>query len=119
MREQEIGVTKEILYDSRYKAIPVTIDAEQVDAVDGKKIVEAGALILGVDGSVFDDRSSKAQPTTASGEIDGVLLYDVDVTHGDATGSLVYAGSVWANKVEPSVTTNVKTKLNQIKFITE
>lgn len=119
MRETEISVSQEILYDSHYKAVPVTIDAEQVDAVDGRKIVPAGTLILGVGGSVFDDRSRKAQPTTASGEIDGVLLHDVDVTHGDAGGSLVYAGSVWANKVQPSVTANVKSKLNQIKFITE
>lgn len=119
MRETEYGVAKNVLYDSRYKAIPVTIDSEKVTAVEGRKIVEAGTLILGVDGSVFDDRKSKAEPTSASGEIDGVLLYDVDVTDGDARGALVYAGSIWANKVQPNVTANVKAKLNQIKFITE
>lgn len=119
MKETQYGVSQNVLYDSRYKAIPVTIDAEQVTAVEGKKLVPAGTLILGVDGSVFDNRDSKAQPTSATGEIDGVLLHDVDVTDGDAIAAIVYAGSIWANKVNPSVTANVRTKLNQIKFITE
>lgn len=113
----EIGVSKEVLYDANFKAIPVTIDA---DKITGEKVVKAGTLLKGVDGSVFDDRTTLAEPADADGDIDGVLLYDVDVTDGNATGSLVYHGTLWANKVnDGTVNENVKEKLNQIKFITE
>lgn len=117
MRNVEIGVSKEVLYDADFKAIPVTIDAEKVT---GDKVVKAGTLLKGVDGSVFEDRSLLVEPADADGEIDGVLLYDVDVTDEDKEGSLVYNGTLWTNKVnEGDVTANVKEKLNQIKFITE
>lgn len=120
MRDLEFGTSKEILYSADFQAIPVTLDAENVDVVDGKKVLKAGTLLTGAEGSLFDDRTDKAVETSgATGDIDGVLLYDVDLTYGDRAASLVYVGSVWANKVQANVTNNVKNKLNQIKFISE
>ena len=108
----EIGVSKEVLYDADFKAIPVTIK-------QGNDL-KAGTLLSGVGGSVFDDRTLLAEPADVEGNIDGVLLYDVDASEENREGSLVYAGSLWANKVNGGdVTAEIKEKLNQIKFITE
>ena len=108
----EIGVSKEILYDADFKAIPVTI-------VKGNDL-KAGELLSGIGGSVFDDRSLLAEPADVEGDIDGVLLYDVDATEENKEASLVYAGSLWANKVNGGeITAEIKEKLNLIKFITE
>ena len=108
----EIGVSKEVLYDADFKAIPVTIK-------QGNDL-KAGTLLSGVGGSVFDDRTLLAEPADVEGNIDGVLLYDVDAGEENREGSLVYVGSLWANKVNGGdVTAEIKEKLNQIKFITE
>lgn len=120
MKNIEIGVSKEILYDADFKAIPITIDGAKVTDVDGKKVVKAGTLLKGVGGSAFEDRSLLVEPADPEGDIDGVLLYDVDVTHENREGSLVYNGTLWANKVNGgNVTAEIKEQLNQIKFITE
>lgn len=109
-------MSKEILYDSYYKAVPVTLDAASFD----NGIAEAGTLLVGDGSSVFDDRSVKVKGATASGSIDGVLMSDIDLSEGDATGSLVYKGTVWSNKVnDGNVTSNVKSKLSGITFINE
>lgn len=118
MNTTEFGTSKNVLYDGIYKAVPVTIDSENVTAVDGKKVMPAGTLIKGASASVFTDREQNAVATTgASGDIDGILLYDVDVTDGDAPGSCVYHATVWADKVEATISANVRSKLNQITFV--
>lgn len=118
MNRTTYGTSKEILYDGIYQAIPVTVDAESVEAVDGKKVVPAGTLIKGAVASVFADRSQSVVATTgASGDIDGILLYDVDVTDGDAPGSCVYNATVWEDKIQNNVTANVRNKLPKITFI--
>lgn len=127
MTSRTFGVSKEVLYDSIYKAIPVTVDADEVDAENGKKILPAGTLLKGANNSVFDNREEKVvvaniddlEGEDAEGFVDGVLLYDVDVTDGDAPASLVYNGTVWAQKVLPEVNDAVKEELPQIKFVQE
>lgn len=121
MKTETFGTSKEVLYDAEYKAVPVTIDSESVTAEDGKRVLEAGTLVRGDGASIFDDRGVKVVAgTTADTNLDGVLLYDVDVTDGDAAGACVYAGTLWANKVNGgNVPAEVRDQLNQIKFITE
>lgn len=127
MTSRTFGVSKEVLYDSIYKAVPVTVDAEEVEAENGKKILPAGTLLKGANASVFDNREEKVVAANindlegegAEGFVDGVLLYDVDVTDGDAPASLVYNGTVWAQKVLPEVNDVVREQLTQIKFVQE
>lgn len=119
MKSTQIGVSQEILYDSRYKSVPVTVASEQVTATDGRKVLKAGTFIKAETGSIFDDRSQRVVETAGtSGAIDGILLYDVDVTDGDAVGACVYNGTVWANKVGTgNITANMRTQLPQVTFV--
>lgn len=110
-------MAKEILYDSYYKAIPVTLDTEQFDNItDG--VIPAGTLLVGANVSAFDDRTQKVKKATASGNIDGVLMADVDV-NGNAHGSLVYKGTLWANKLDTALNANIRNKLSGITFVAE
>ena len=52
----EYGNKLEILkFPDHYVAIPVTVDATGVSAVNGKKIVPAGTIVGGTDASILDD----------------------------------------------------------------
>ena len=70
--------SKEILFNDHYVGMPYMVPAEGVEAgADGKKIAKAGTIL-------------PANDETA----DGVLLHDVDVTYGDAPGTLIMHGFV-------------------------
>ncbi len=74
--QADATASKEILFNDHYVGMPYMVTAEGVEAgTDGKKIVKAGTIL-------------PANDETA----DGVLLHDVDVTYGDAPGTLVIHG---------------------------
>lgn len=129
MIKRKVTTSKEILHNLDYEAISVTIDSQDSKAVagkDGKKIIPAGTILAGKDKSVFKDRKQKVKTVTngeVSGEenICGILLTDVDLTNGDATGSCVYRGTVNADKLADTTLaedfTELATKLPHIVFI--
>lgn len=66
--------------------------------------------------SIFADRSKKVKTNTEAP--DGVLLYDVDVTEGDAAASLVYRGTLREDKVNGgTVPEGAKAALKHIQFV--
>lgn len=118
MAEKTFFGTAEILHNMTYEAISVTVDKTTEGTVEenGRKLLKAGALLAGDGASIFEDRSKKVKENTSTP--DGVLLYDVDVTEKDAQASLVYRGTLRADKVNGgTVEEGVKTALKHIQFV--
>lgn len=113
----------EILHNTPYEAISVLVDKTTTGTVieNGRVILKAGAILSGVGGSIFEDRTKKVKVETNPSEaayVDGVLLYDVDVTEKDAVASLVYRGTLREDKIGTgTVDANVKSKLSHIQFV--
>ena len=85
-------VNKHILIanDSYLVSLPVVVgNASVVADANGRKILKAGTPI---DGDIT--KREKAFVKTAGTAPAGVLLHDVDVTEGEANGTLVLAGCV-------------------------
>lgn len=113
----------EILHNTPYEAISVLVDKTTTGTVteNGRKVLKAGAILSGDGASIFDDRTKKVKAEANAAEatyIDGVLLYDVDVTDKDAVASLVYRGTLREDKVNGgTVDANVEAKLPHIQFV--
>ncbi len=113
----------EILHNTPYEAISVLVDKTTTGTVveSGRTILKAGAILSGVGGSIFEDRTKKVKVEINPSEakyVDGILLYDVDVTEKDAVASLVYRGTLREDKIgSGTVDANVKSKLSHIQFV--
>lgn len=119
---------KDILKFDHYVAIGVTVSDTGVTAnSDDKKIVPAGTVVGGIGGFTLSDdtKSVEAKATqggatgTAGAGVDaeGVLLTDVDVTYGPASGSMVIHGFIDLNKIAAPVA-DAKTALkSRVLFI--
>ena len=82
------GMPIEILKNDKYEGWPVTIKSADVTAgSDGRKVLKAGTPITAA-GEVSND-----------GDAEGLLLSDVDVTNGDATGVRMVVGTVYGDKI--------------------
>lgn len=112
---------KEILHNSDYEAITVTISKATTgtETVSGRKVLPAGTPVFGENAtSIFDERNQKAIKATSNAKADGVTLHDVDLTDGDAATAIVYRGTVKSTKVE-GYTEELKTALPLIKFVAD
>lgn len=112
-------------------AVAITVDATGVVAnADGKKIVPAGTLIgCNTGGKVLLENLDTQKGTAATvtdvdstTNVEGILRKDVDVTYGDAQGSLIIHGYIDLNKLPTTDKTNakktfVKAAIPQIKFL--
>ena len=88
-----------------YIARPIMVSANSIVAdADGKKIVKAGSILSGA-GAIVNDATAE-----------GVLLWDVDVTYGDAPGSLVMFGFIDKTKLPVQPEAEAITALKLIKF---
>lgn len=80
---------------------------------DGRKIVKAGTPLNG-DLTARDTAFVAAKDTSSSPAV-GVLLHDVDVTNGNANGTLLIWGFVNLNRMDSTtagfITTDRKTEL--------
>ena len=118
------GNKKEILkFPDHYVALAVTVDDTEIVAVDGRKIVPAGTI---VGNAILTDETKLAKkavttpgtegaPDTTNAE--GVLLNDVDVTHGPAQGAMVIHGFIKLSALPTAPTAVEKAALKQITFI--
>ncbi|HEO3393384.1 TPA: head decoration protein [Streptococcus agalactiae] len=100
MKKRTVKTSKEILHNLPYEAISVTLDASKF----GNGLASAGTVLAGDRASVFKDRTKKVKPVQdgevkSEANIDGILLTDVDLSKGDATGALVYRGTVNSDKL--------------------
>jgi len=115
--------TKEILkFPDHYVAVAVTVsDAGIVANADGKKIVPKGTIVGGTTGSTLaDDTIPVAEKNTQSVDAtsaEGVLLNDVDVTYGPASGAMVIHGYIDTNKLPAAPAAEAVTALKMIQFI--
>lgn len=115
------GITKEtavapsqILFNVQNQMSVGVIVDETVGTVgeDGRKIVKAGIPLNGdltARGTAFVAAKDTSNPAV------GVLLHDVDVTDGDANGTLLIWGFVNLNRMDSTtaglITANRKTEL--------
>ena len=98
--------TRQILLCDHKVAINVLVSADEVVAnPDGKKIVPAGTIVGGKTQPVLTNRGEPVTKKNTTGvdgngsDAEGVLLYDVDVTHGPATGAMVIHGFVLLDRL--------------------
>ncbi|TWH48548.1 hypothetical protein [Sporomusa sp. KB1] len=90
-------------------AIAVTVDDTGITAnADGKKIVPAGTNVGGVSASVLADETQLVCEKNSDGaageagaavDAEGVLLNDVDVTYGPASGAMIIHGFIDLGKL--------------------
>lgn len=114
------GAPKDILYIlDDYTAITVNVSATGVTAgTDGRKIVPAGTVIGGV---LADPTEAAVAAAGGSGEgavaAEGVLMHDVDVTAGDALGTMIVRGVLDGTKLPANITANQKATLPMITVV--
>lgn len=111
---------KDILYLlDDYTAITVNVSATGVTAgADGRKIVPAGTVIGGV---LKDPTQAAVAAAGGSGEgavaAEGVLYHDVDVTDGDALGTMIIRGVLDGTKLPANITAAQKATLPMIVVV--
>lgn len=111
----DYGNKKEILkFPDHYVALAVTVDDTGVTAnSDGKKIVPAGTIVGG--GFLTDDTEYAVKKNSADAE--GVLLNDVDVTYGPASGAAIIHGFIAIDKLPEAPHADAIAALKQITFV--
>ena len=85
---------------------------------NGRKIIPAGTPVGGTT-SALSTRNEVLSVTNSSStgaNSQGVLWYDVDVTDGNATATLIVGGYIDESKC-PTIDASVKTALTHIVFI--
>lgn len=111
--------------DSYHISLPCIIGNTGVTAVDGKKILKAGTPLTG-DITARDTAFTKATTTNrgdsaASSNAVAILLHDVDVTDGDANGTIVLAGCIDLLKLDSAtqelIDAATKAALSRIIFV--
>lgn len=116
---------KEILkFPDHYVALAVTVDNAGITAnSEGKKIVPAGTIVGG--GTITDHEKLVTKATTTPGtggapdtsDAEGVLLNDVDVTYGPASGAMIIHGFIDLEKLPEAPDAGEVAALKQITFI--
>lgn len=102
-----------------YTAITVNVSSEDVEAGDdGRKIVPAGTVI----GGVLEDPTQAAVVAEGGSEegavaAEGVLMHDVDVTDGDALGTMIIRGVLDGTKLPADITEDQKATLPMITVV--
>lgn len=117
--QTDYGNVSEILkFPDHYVALAVTVDNEGVEAdEDGRLIVPAGSIVGGAGGSVLEDDTLNVKVGNTAEAAEGVLMRDVDVTHGPASGAMIIHGFIAADKLPEEPAEGVKDALQMIKFI--
>lgn len=95
--------------------IPVIVKGATTS--DKKTIIKAGSP-LGGSVSVLENRQTPLEVSGSDGA-QGILLHDVDVTDGDANGTLVVSGYIDLNRIDEDVEISTETKgfLHRIVFM--
>ncbi|MGJ0848321.1 hypothetical protein ACR77J_16645 [Tissierella praeacuta] len=113
----QYGASKEILKFNNFTSVSVTVDGVDIPADgNGKKIVKAGTIVAGKTKPVLQNSNEPVAKKNGA-EAEGVLLTDVDVTYGQAPGSMVIFGFIDVNKLPEAPTTEALEALNMIKFL--
>ena len=123
VRKETYGNTNQILFAVEHQVSMGVVVSNTLGVAEGtKKVVKAGTPLTGN----LDARTkaftaaTTGSPTEASDAV-GVLLHDVDVTTGDANGTLLLFGFVNTNRIDATtkakLTDTVKAAMPMIKFV--
>lgn len=93
----------QILYNvPNQMAVPILVDSTMASVtVDGRKVVKAGTPLAG---DLLNRDTPFKAPDKDSAAV-GVLLHDVDITNGNANGSLLIWGFVNLNRLDAATQT--------------
>ena len=120
IKTQKLGAPKQILLnpDLQFSVGIVVSNAKFVEE-GGKKLVKAGTPMVGN----LDARTTAFTVVGGSdaNKVQGVLLHDVDVTDGNANGTLLISGFVNTNRIDSTtkamISETVKAAIPTVKFI--
>lgn len=113
---ETVGMGNQILFAVEHQvSVGIVVSASSGVSVGNKKIVKAGTILSG-------DLGNRIAPfKEAVDSASGVLLHDVDVTEGDANGSLLIFGFVNTNRIDSDVkgkiTNELKAKIPAVQFV--
>lgn len=123
VRKETYGNTNQILFAVEHQVSMGVVVSNALGVAEGtKKVVKAGTPLTGdLDArTTAFTAATDGSPTEASDAV-GVLLHDVDVTAGDANGTLLLFGFVNTNRVDATtkakLTDTVKAAMPMIKFV--
>lgn len=102
MKVEEKKLIKEkinFLASGKYTAFTYTVSKSKGEVIENRKIVKAGTILPENDNTAI-----------------GILLEDVDVTNGDALGSLIEEGFIFKDKLPVVPDERAIEKLKKITF---
>lgn len=123
VRKETYGNTNQILFAVEHQVSMGVVVSEALGVVEGtKKVVKAGTPLTGnLDARTTAFTAATAGSSTEASNAVGVLLHDVDVTTGDANGTLLLFGFVNTNRIDATtkakLTDTVKKAMPMIKFV--
>lgn len=123
VRKETYGNTNQILFAVEHQVSMGVVVSKALGVAEGtKKVVKAGTPLTGnLDARTTAFTAATAGSSTEESNAVGVLLHDVDVTTGDANGTLLLFGFVNTNRVDATtkakLTDIVKAAMPMIKFV--
>lgn len=123
VRKETYGNTNQILFAAEHQVSMGVVVSKALGVAEGtKKVVKAGTPLTGnLDARTTAFTAATAGSSTEASNAVGVLLHDVDVTTGDANGTLLLFGFVNTNRVDATtkakLTDTVKAAMPMIKFV--
>lgn len=123
VRKETYGNTNQILFAIEHQVSMGVVVSKLLGVAEGtKKVVKAGTPLTGnLDARTTAFTAATAGSSTEASNAVGVLLHDVDVTTGDANGTLLLFGFVNTNRIDATtkakLTDTVKAAMPMIKFV--
>lgn len=123
VRKETYGNTNQILFAVEHQVSMGVVVSKTLGVAEGtKKVVKAGTPLTGnLDARTTAFKAATAGSSTEASNAVGVLLHDVDVTTGDANGTLLLFGFVNTNRIDATtkaqLTDTVKAAMPMIKFV--
>ena len=123
VRKETYGNTNQILFAVEHQVSMGVVVSKALGVAEGtKKVVKAGTPLTGnLDARTTAFTAATAGSSTEASNAVGVLLHDVDVTTGNANGTLLLFGFVNTNRVDSTtkakLTDTVKAAMPMIKFV--
>lgn len=123
VRKETYGNTNQILFAVEHQVSMGVVVSKALGVAEGtKKVVKAGTPLTGnLDARTTAFTAATAGSSTEASNAVGVLLHDVDVTTGNANGTLLLFGFVNTNRIDATtkakLTNTVKAAMPMIKFV--
>ena len=105
VRKETYGNTNQILFAVEHQVSMGVVVSKALGVAEGtKKVVKAGTPLTGnLDARTTAFTAATAGSSTEASNAVGVLLHDVDVTTGDANGTLLIFGFVNVDRIDATV----------------